>query len=127
MKSLIYAGILAVAGLLLPGNAQAAPAVVEVMSSSATCNGVSISTDTANQTRVVAATEGVIRAGIMNEDTTKNLFCNELSYVATSGSSRGFKILPGQYREFSLTGRQAWYCISDGASSTNGMLCKGRS
>ena len=115
--------------LARPAAAEQAISMQEVVRDSMTCAGITISTATsaAEKTQVIDdSAAGWTKVYIENEHATANIFCNERSDVATSGSPRGKKIAAGLAVEFTLTGRMKFYCISDSSSASNAMVCKRR-
>lgn len=121
MKNFIFT-LLILVGVSCTTNAAQGSNVAQTLISTNTCNGFSVSNIAGSE-----VTQGELSRYILvqNEHATANLYCKDASTVATSGSARGFKIIAGQTIAWTLVPGQPWYCISDGATSTNAMICRG--
>ena len=109
----------------LPGAEPSQPNT-ETARSSITCSGFSISN--VSPTDVIVSTNfGYNHVAIQNIDTSANLWCSENPSVTTgaSTSAHGWLIQPYAAVNWVIKRFTRWYCISDGATSTNSTVCKG--
>lgn len=130
MKKVIL-GIFGLVVMFLASGAYAQPLpaqsqnVTEVLRTTSTCTGMSISNSAATNV-IVSSKTGYSYISVESEDASASLFCNESPTVTTSGNSRGKEVRPDQTITWIIPPGIFWYCRSGGGAATAAMICRGR-
>lgn len=122
MKKLLFAFAVLICSV---GESHAVLGTSTVLKSTHTWVGVTLSASPAVN---VLGTSGTAftQVAIQNNDGALNIYCSENVNVATSGPLKGVKIPVGALFSFTLTPRQAFFCIHDGGGTIEPSVFRGR-
>ena len=127
MRGLALFGFLLLAPRVICAQENASP-VVETLSSTQTCRGISISSNPA--TSVIISTNTLYRyVSVQNNDASLNFWCGDNSNVSVSSNtaSTGMKVVPGATVFFAIVPGKNWWCRNDSATSFLwASVCRGR-